>query len=152
MKNHQKRRYFYFLELNVECLGETKLNISLGPVINCLLSWSSLEPRSIFTGSCRHKIKGAQSRKDVWTGERVDSGTWDSRKRDWVVRSFVNLLWELEKVHVLARKWSYLQGKSSMAAHEVYDPSLHWTCHGIIDKYTYQAEPWTLGPVRYCWQ
>ena len=25
-------------------------------------------------------------------------------------------------------------------------------CHGIIGKHTYQAKPWILWPVRYCWQ
>ena len=44
-----------------------------------------------------------------------------------------------------------------MAAHELCNP-LHWTYSvlralgGIIGKETYWAEPWTLGPVSYCWQ
>ena len=46
-----------------------------------------------------------------------------------------------------------------MAAHEVCNPlhALNLFCTqsssgSIIGKETYQAEPWTLGPVTYCWK
>ena len=54
MKNHPKWRYF--LDHNVEVSGKQNSLFPLGPVIKCLLSQGSLEPRFNFTKSCRHKI------------------------------------------------------------------------------------------------
>ena len=60
--------------------------------------------------------------------------------------------------HGSRRKHRYLQGKSSIAAHDVFNsfktPALKVFCtqssHGQIGKQTSPAEPWTLKTIGYC--